>query len=104
MEEDFGKLYSDGDLDGIVVVDFWAEWCGPCKMLEPIFEQMEEEYGEKARFARMEVDCNPELCTQYNVMGIPTVIYLKDGEERDRIVGYRPKEYFSRRLELLFDE
>ncbi|MDR1117011.1 MAG: thioredoxin [Oscillospiraceae bacterium] len=75
-----------------VVVDFWAEWCGPCKIMGPIFEQLSEEYDGKIKFCKLDVDENGELAAQYNVMGIPTMILYKDGGEAERIVGSRPAD------------
>jgi thioredoxin 1 len=73
------------------LVDFWAEWCGPCRMVAPVVEQIAEEYGDRMRVAKMDVDANRETPMQYGIQGIPTLILFKDGEEAARIVGFRPK-------------
>jgi len=74
------------------LVDFWAEWCGPCKMIEPIVEALAEEYNGKLSVARMDVDENRQTPFSYGIQGIPTLILFKNGEMATRIVGYRPKE------------
>jgi thioredoxin 1 len=74
------------------LVDFWAEWCGPCKMIEPVVEEVAAEYVEKLRVARMDVDENPRTPQSLGIRGIPTLILFKNGAEAERIVGYRTKE------------
>ncbi len=74
------------------LVDFWAEWCGPCKMIEPIVEALAEEYNGKLSVARMDVDENRQTPLGYGIQGIPTLILFKNGEMVTSIVGYRPKE------------
>ncbi len=77
--------------DTPVVVDFWAEWCGPCKMVAPILDEIAGEYAGKVTIAKLNVDENPQTAMQYDVMSIPTMIVYKDGVEKKRIVGARPK-------------
>jgi thioredoxin 1 len=74
------------------LVDFWAEWCGPCKMVAPVVEEIAAEYSEQLQVAKMDVDSNQDTPAQYGIQGIPTLILFKDGEEAARIVGFRPKE------------
>ena len=74
-----------------VLVDFWAEWCGPCKMIAPILEEIAEEHDGKVRIAKVNVDDNPNLAMKFNVMSIPTMIVFKDGVEDHRIVGAKGK-------------
>ncbi|RLC87528.1 MAG: thioredoxin [Chloroflexi bacterium] len=74
------------------LVDFWAEWCGPCIMIAPAVEAIAEEYEGKLRVARMNVDGNRRTPIRYGIRGIPTLILFKNGKEVTRIVGYRPKE------------
>jgi thioredoxin 1 len=81
-----------------VLVDFWAEWCGPCKMVSPIVDQIAEEYDGKLRVVKVNADANADLLTQYGVMGIPTLLLLKGGEVAERIVGYQPKDKMLDRL------
>jgi thioredoxin 1 len=81
-----------------VLVDFWAEWCGPCKMVSPIVDQIAEEYDGKLRVVKVNADANADLLTQYSVMGIPTLLLMKGGEVAERIVGYQPKDKMLDRL------
>ena len=74
-----------------VLVDFWAEWCGPCKMIAPILEEIADENGEKIRIAKLNVDENPDVARRFEVMSIPTMIVFKDGEPAKRVVGAKGK-------------
>lgn len=74
-----------------VLVDFWAEWCGPCRMVGPIVEEIAAEYADKLAVAKLNVDENPQVSHQYEVMSIPTLIVYQNGEVKKRIVGARPK-------------
>jgi thioredoxin 1 len=80
------------------LVDFWAAWCGPCKMVAPAVEAIAEEYDGKLRVAKMDVDANPETPQGLGIMGIPTLILFKDGAEVTRIVGYRAKDILTETL------
>lgn len=76
----------------IKVIDFWAPWCGPCKMMEPILEEIEKEMGENLEIEKINVDEEPDKSSQMSVMSIPTYIVMKDGKEVARKVGFTPKQ------------
>ena len=80
---------------GLAMVDFWASWCGPCKMLSPVIEKLADQYEGKALVGKVNVDDEPELAARFGVMSIPTVVFLKDGAEFDRKVGVQPAGSFS---------
>ena len=83
-----------------VLVDFWASWCGPCKMMGPVVEQIAEDMGDSARVCKINIDEQPELASQYNVMSIPTFILFKEGKEVNRTIGAMPKEELARLFEI----
>ncbi|MCB0357016.1 MAG: thioredoxin [Bdellovibrionales bacterium] len=85
--------------DGIVLVDFWAEWCGPCRALGPKLEEISNELGEKATVLKLNIDENPQAPAKYGVRGIPTMILFKAGEEVEQIVGNQPKENIMAAIE-----
>ncbi len=78
-----------------VVIDFWAEWCGPCKMIAPALEEISSEMGGKVKIAKVNIDENPELATQYGVRSIPTLLIFKDGEIVANKIGAAPKSQLS---------
>ncbi len=78
-----------------VVVDFWAEWCGPCKMIAPALEEIATELGDKVKIAKVNIDENPELAAQFGVRSIPTLMLFKDGQVADMKVGAAPKTALS---------
>ena len=82
-----------------VLVDFWAEWCGPCKMIAPILEEIADERAEDLNIVKLNVDVYPRWAMKYGVMGIPTLLLFKDGEIVERITGYLPKPQFLAKLE-----
>jgi len=85
--------------DGPVLVDFWAEWCGPCKQIGPSLEELSEELGEKVTIAKINIDENPDAPARYGVRGIPTMILFKDGEAAATKVGAAPKSQLKSWLE-----
>jgi thioredoxin 1 len=82
-----------------VFVDFYADWCGPCKMVEPIIEKLASEYKGKVKFVKLNTDENQELAFQFNVMGIPTAILFKNGKAVQRLVGAAPEQTYRRMLD-----
>ena len=80
-----------------VVIDFHATWCGPCKVLSPILEELDDEI-EGVEFVKLDVDQHPQIAGQNQVMGVPTVVILKDGEDKDRFVGVQPKEVIKEKI------
>lgn len=77
---------------GTVLVDFWATWCGPCKMIAPVLEELDSDMGDKVKIVKVDVDENQETAAKFGIMSIPTLLVLKEGEVVDKVVGYQPKE------------
>ncbi|CAG9608832.1 thioredoxin [Pseudoneobacillus rhizosphaerae] len=77
---------------GVVLADFWAPWCGPCKMIAPVLEELDSELGDKVKIVKLDVDDNQETAGQFGVMSIPTLIVFKDGKQVDKVLGFQPKE------------
>lgn len=86
---------------GIVMVDFWAPWCGPCRIIAPTIEELAKEYEGKIKVGKLNTDENPEIATRYGIMGIPTIMFFKDGQRVDQIVGVVPKSVLKNKLETL---
>ncbi|KPI48557.1 thioredoxin [Clostridioides difficile] len=85
--------------DGLVVVDFFATWCGPCKMLSPVYEALGNEMAEKANFFKVDIDQSIELAQEFEVSTVPTVIIFKDGKLVDRLIGFIPKDNLKKKVE-----
>jgi len=81
-----------------VLVDFSATWCGPCKMLDPIIEELSREWQGKVKFVKVDADQNPNIVMKYGVMGIPTLLFFKSGEIKERVTGYQPKDKLTARF------
>lgn len=86
------QTFSNETSEGIVLADFWAPWCGPCKMIAPVLEEIDEEMDDKLKVVKLDVDENQETAGKYGVMSIPTLLLFKDGEVVDQVIGFQPKE------------
>lgn len=82
-----------------VIVDFWASWCGPCKMLAPVFEDVSKDYAGKLQFAKISTEDFPEVAEEYGITGIPCLVVFKGGEEVERIVGFAPKPLLKQKID-----
>ena len=85
----------------LTMVDFWAAWCGPCQMIAPLVEELATEYHGRVKVAKLNTDDNPDIASQYQVMGIPTLMFFKGGHVIDRIVGAASKKQFKEKIEAL---
>lgn len=83
-----------------VLIDFWASWCGPCKMMGPVVDQIAEDMGNSAKVCKLNIDEELELANKYNVMSIPTFLLVKDGKEVNRTIGAMPKEELAKLFEI----
>lgn len=87
------------DAQGLAIVDFWATWCGPCRMVAPIVQQLANEYGERGlTVGKLDVDQNPEVASRYGIRSIPTILFFKGGELVDRVVGAVPKPHLEQKV------
>jgi thioredoxin 1 len=85
---------------GLTVVDFWATWCGPCRMIAPILEQLVDEYEGKVTVAKLDVDANPRAAARFGVRSIPTLLFFKDGKLVDQVIGAVPKSIIEAKLQV----
>jgi thioredoxin 1 len=92
------ETFANETAEGLVLADFWAPWCGPCKMIAPVLEEIDSEIGEKLQIVKLNTDENAQVTGQYGVMSIPTLILFKNGEIVDKFVGFQGKEALVERL------
>jgi len=86
---------------GLVLADFWAAWCGPCKIVSPVIDELAKEYKEKLRVVKVNTDENPDLASKYKIMGIPTLMFIKKGTIVDQLVGAVPKGQIKDKIDSL---
>lgn len=96
-DSDFDSKVLTGDKP--VLVDFWADWCGPCKMMAPVLEEVSNESAEKLTVAKLDVDHNPAIASRYGIMSIPTMIVFQNGKPIKQLVGYMPKGHLMSQLQ-----
>ncbi|MBS1593144.1 MAG: thioredoxin [Bacteroidetes bacterium] len=102
MATTFTDATFDADViksDKLTVIDFWAEWCGPCKALGPVIEQLSTEYAGKVNVGKLDVDSNPEVSMKYGIRSIPTILFVKGGQVVDKVVGAVPKAQLAATIE-----
>ncbi|MDD3459364.1 MAG: thioredoxin [Weeksellaceae bacterium] len=85
------------------MVDFWATWCGPCRMVAPTVEELAKEYGDKAVIAKVDVDNNQEIAAEFGIRNIPTLLFFKDGKVVDKVVGVAPKSQLEQKLKAIMN-
>ena len=87
-----------------VILDFWAPWCGPCKMMGPVFEELSKEYEGKLKFAKVNTEDHPELAGEFGIQGIPSLLFLDNGKEKTRVVGFAPKATLKEKIDSVLAE
>ena len=107
MGENTVKVTSDAwekevlQAEGLVLVDFWAVWCGPCQMVAPVVEELASEYKGQMKVAKLNTDENPDVASKYRIMGIPTLMFFKNGAAVDQVVGAVPKAQLKTKIDAL---
>ena len=87
-----------------VLVDFWAEWCGPCKMIAPVVEELAEEYEGRFSFTKLDVDSNPKVAMQFGIRSIPALLLFKDGKVAEQVIGAVPKALLKRKIDKVLED
>ena len=93
--------FKDTISEGVCLVDFWAPWCGPCRMIAPVIEELAEDYEGKAKICKVNTDEQPSIASEYGIRSIPTILFFKDGELVDQMVGAAGKAVFAEKLDAL---
>ena len=100
--EQFDSEVVESDLP--VVVDFWAEWCGPCKMMGPVLDELAEQFADKVKVCKVDIDKSPDTAERFGIRGVPTLLLFKGGELVDTLVGFKPKGELEKKINGLLDE
>jgi thioredoxin 1 len=96
-DANFADVIENGE--GLAMVDFWAAWCGPCRMVAPVVEQLAQEYAGRLQVAKLDVDANQAVSMKYNIRSIPSILFFKDGKHVDTVVGAVPKAMLERKIQ-----
>ncbi|SFV49799.1 Thioredoxin [hydrothermal vent metagenome] len=96
-----GENFDATTNEGVVLVDFWAPWCGPCRMIAPVIEELAEEYDGKAKICKVNTDEEQDIAVKFGIRSIPTLIFMKDGQVVDQIVGAQSKQVLAEKLDAL---
>jgi thioredoxin 1 len=96
-DANFGDVIEEHD--GLSLVDFWAVWCGPCRMIAPLIEQLSKDYEGRVQFGKLDVDSNQQTAVKYSIRSIPSILFFKDGKHVDTVVGAVPKAHLERKIE-----